>query len=72
MNAVEIQEAIEELIQQPYAPSAFIEGFMTAYGASADRYEVADENGSLQFKGASGFLECIPFNAHFAPQRAVA
>ena len=35
MNAVEIQEAIEELIQQPYAPSAFIEGFMTAYGASA-------------------------------------
>ncbi|MEN9392737.1 MAG: hypothetical protein RLZZ104_1080 [Pseudomonadota bacterium] len=35
MNAVEIQEAIEELIQQPYAPSAFIEGFMTANGASA-------------------------------------
>lgn len=34
MNAVEIQEAVEELIQQPYAPSAFIEGFMTAYGAS--------------------------------------
>lgn len=35
MNAVEIQEAIEELIQQPYEPKAFIEGFMLAYGASA-------------------------------------
>ncbi len=35
MNAVEIQEAIEELVQQPYEPNAFIEGFMLAYGASA-------------------------------------
>lgn len=29
-------------------------------------------NGSLQFKGASGFLECIPFNADFAPQKEAA
>ncbi|AUX68803.1 hypothetical protein CHX26_04115 [Porphyrobacter sp. HT-58-2] len=35
MNAVEIEEAVAELIQQPYEPLAFITGFMAAYGASA-------------------------------------
>ena len=35
MNAVEIEEAVAELIQQPYEPVAFITGFMAAYGASA-------------------------------------
>lgn len=35
MNAVEIEEAVTELTQQPYEPVAFITGFMAAYGASA-------------------------------------
>ena len=35
MNAVEIEEAVGELIQKPYEPDAFIKGFMAAYGASA-------------------------------------
>lgn len=35
MNAVEIEEAVTELTQQPYEPVTFITGFMAAYGASA-------------------------------------
>lgn len=33
MNAVEIEEAVGELAQQPFNPKTFVTGFMAAYGA---------------------------------------
>lgn len=46
----------------------FLNNFTPSYLTLKDR----SPNGSLQFKGASGFLECIPFDAPFVPQRAAA